>query len=66
MSLRGKAAIVGTGLFGMGEAHGYTHLELLAEASRRALADAGFTLADVDGLFTSNSVNFLPALTTEE
>lgn len=65
-SLRGKAAIVGTGLFGLGEAHGYTHLELLAEASRRALADAGLTLADVDGLFTSNSVNFLPALTVAE
>ncbi len=41
-SLRGSAAIVGTGLAGIGEAPGRTHLELLAEATAKALDDAGF------------------------
>ncbi|MEX0732690.1 MAG: thiolase [Aquisalimonadaceae bacterium] len=64
--LRGKTAIVGTGLAGLGEAPGYTHLELLAEAAGEALGEAGLTLADVDGLFTSNLVNFVPTLTVGE
>ena len=65
-SLRGKAAVVGIGLAGLGEAPGFSHLELLGQAAHAALADAGLTLQDVDGLFTANSVNFLPALTTAE
>src|SRR3546814_6526609 len=32
----------------------------------KALDDAGLTLAQVDGLFTSNLVNFMPALTVTE
>ena len=32
--LRGSAAIVGTGLAGIGEASGRSHLELLGEAPR--------------------------------
>ncbi len=62
--LRGAAAIVGVGLAGLGEAPGRTHLELLAEAAHAALADAGLEMNDVDGLFTANSVNFLPVLST--
>ncbi|HQS09331.1 MAG: thiolase [Rhizobiales bacterium 24-66-13] len=64
--LRGSAAIVGTGLAGLGEAPGRTHLELLAEATAKALDDAGLTLGDVDGLFTANLVNFFPSLTVGE
>src|SRR3546814_117036 len=65
-TLRGSAAIVGTGLAGIGEAPGRTHLEIQAEAIAKALDDAGLTLAQVDGLFTSNLVNFMPALTVTE
>jgi acetyl-CoA acetyltransferase len=65
-SLRGSAAIVGTGLAGIGEAPGRTHLELLAEATAKALDDAGLKLTDVDGLFSSILVNFFPTLTVGE
>jgi acetyl-CoA acetyltransferase len=64
--LRGASSIVGVGLAGLGEAPGYSHLELLSQAARSALADAGMTMRDVDGLFTANSVNFLPVLSTAE
>ncbi len=65
-TLRGRSAIVGVGLAGIGEAPGRTHLELLGEAVHHALADAGLKLSDVDGLFTSNLVNFFPTLTVGE
>ncbi len=65
-SLKGSTAIAGVGLAGIGEAPGRTHLELMAEAVHGALADAGLQLADVDGLFTSNLVNFFPTLTVGE
>lgn len=48
---RGKTAIVGAATFGMGEAPGFTNLDLAAHASVRALAQAGLTPKDVDGLF---------------
>lgn len=64
--LRGCAAIVGVGTAGIGEARGHTHLELMAQAASHALADAGLTMRDVDGLFTSTLVNFFPALTVGE
>jgi acetyl-CoA acetyltransferase len=65
-SLRGSVAIAGVGTAGIGQAPGYTHLELLAQASAAALADAGLALKDVDGLFTSTLVNFFPTLTVGE
>lgn len=49
---RGAAAIAGLATFGMGEAPGWSALELAARAGLDAIADAGLTLADVDGLFT--------------
>lgn len=64
--MRGSSAIVGVGLAGMGEAPGFSHLELLARAVDAALQDAGLKLSDVDGLFTANLVNFYPALTVGE
>ena len=48
---RGKTAIVGAATFGMGEAPGYTTTELATHASLKALAQAGLTPKDVDGLF---------------
>lgn len=64
--LRGAAAIVGTGLAGCGEAPGRTHLELLAEAAHKALADAGIGLSEVDGVYTATALNFSPGLTVPE
>jgi acetyl-CoA acetyltransferase len=53
-ALRGSAAIAGIGLFGNGEAPGYTEMELLAIAAHRAVADAGLTMADIDGICTAS------------
>ena len=48
---RGKTAIVGQSTFGLGEAPGFTSLELAAQAGLMAIADAGLTLPEIDGLF---------------
>ena len=53
-ALRGSAAIAGVGLFGNGETPGFTDMELLAQAAHRAVADAGLTMADIDGLCTAS------------
>jgi acetyl-CoA acetyltransferase len=53
-SLRGSAAIVGAATFGCGESPGYTEMELLANAARAAVADAGLTMQDIDGLCTAS------------
>ncbi|WP_144184620.1 thiolase [Elioraea rosea] len=65
-SLRGKAAIVGIGTAGTGEAPGRSAIELLAEASIAAVADAGLTVAEVDGIFTATSVHAFPTLSVGE
>ena len=65
-SLRGSTAIVGVGTAGIGQAPGFTHLELLAQASARALGEAGLTFKDVDGLFAATLVNFFPTLAIGE
>ena len=44
-SLRGSAAIAGVATFGCGEAPGYSDMELLANAARAAVADAGLKLS---------------------
>jgi acetyl-CoA acetyltransferase len=55
-SLRGSVAIAGVGHAGLGEAHGRTEMEILAEAAHAAVSDAGLTMRDIDGLATC-SVN---------
>ena len=47
--LRGKAAIVGVGTAGLGEAPGFTAMDIQALAIHEALEDAGLKLSDVDG-----------------
>ncbi|QKH39591.1 thiolase [Achromobacter pestifer] len=54
-SLRGQIAIAGVGHAGLGEAHGYTEMEVLAQAAARAVADAGLSMRDIDGLATCSS-----------
>lgn len=48
---RGKTAVIGQSTFGIGEAPGFTSLELAAQAGLMAIAEAGLTLPDIDALF---------------
>ncbi|WP_374667950.1 thiolase [Ramlibacter sp.] len=53
-ALRGSAAIAGVATFGLGEAPGFTDMELLARSARAAVADAGLKMSDIDGLCTAS------------
>lgn len=48
---RGSSAIVGIATEGTGDAPGFSAIEIAARASIKAVADAGLSLADIDGLF---------------
>lgn len=50
-SLRGKTAIVGVALAGLGESPGRTSEDIAIEASYKALAEAGLKTKDVDALY---------------
>jgi acetyl-CoA acetyltransferase len=65
-SLRGKAAIAGIGMAGCGESPGRTEIEILAEASRIAIDDAGLRLSDIDGVLTSSTTSFFPTMAAAE
>jgi len=54
-ALRGSAAIAGVATYGCGETPGHTDIELLAHAARAAVADAGLTMADIDGIATASA-----------
>ena len=64
--LRGSVAVVGVGLAGCGEAHGWSETEIMAQAAKNALADAGLTAQDVDGLVVASVNIFLSGLTIGE
>jgi acetyl-CoA acetyltransferase len=53
-SLRGSAAVAGVATYGLGEAPGFTDMELLARSARAAVADAGLKMSDIDGLCTAS------------
>lgn len=65
-NLRGKSAIVGVGQAGIGEAHGFSAMEILAQAASAAVADAGLTMQDIDGLATCSSAASMWALPVAE
>jgi acetyl-CoA acetyltransferase len=54
MSLTGKAAVVGVYEHPTRFAPDKTPFQIMAESARGALADAGLTFKDVDGLFTAS------------
>lgn len=54
-SLRGKVAVIGIGMSAVGKVPGRSPLSLAAEAARNALADAGVTRSDVDGVLSSHA-----------
>ena len=64
--LRGSVAIVGVGLAGCGEAPGWNENEIMAAAARNALADAGMSTRDVDGLVCASVNSFLTGLSVAE
>lgn len=65
-SLRGAAAIAGIGVAGLGEAPGFSALDLLGQAAHAAVTDAGLRMTDVDGLFCNTSAHSHPALSVGE
>jgi acetyl-CoA acetyltransferase len=56
-SLLSRAAIVGLGITELGKVYGRTASDFAADAGRRAVADAGLSLGDVDGLLISNGAS---------
>ncbi len=63
---RGRTAIVGGATYGIGEAPGFSSLELAVKAGLGALADANLTLGDVDGLFICLPDDMLSGLSFAE
>lgn len=63
---RGASAIVGAATYGIGTAPDQTAMELAAKAALLALADAGLTPADVDGVFTALSNESMAGLSLAE
>ena len=63
---RTPAAIVGAATFGIGEASGFTSMDLAARAALAALDEAGIGLPEVDGLFLGQPSDFLSGLTFDE
>ncbi|MVW70129.1 thiolase [Bordetella sp. 15P40C-2] len=53
-ALRGSVAVAGIGQAGLGRADGYTEMEILVQAAQRAVADAGLTMQDIDGICTAS------------
>jgi acetyl-CoA acetyltransferase len=51
-----RPVIAGLGMTAVGKVYGRTPADFAADAVRRAVADAGLQLADVDGLLTSSGV----------
>jgi len=64
--LRGATAVIGVGQGGLGEAPGRTPLEIMAEAVKAALDDAGLRLSQVDGLFAGSPAHLMPTLSFAE
>lgn len=54
MANRGTVSIVGVGTAGIGKAEGFSEMEILAKAAMRAVADAGLTMKDIDGVATAS------------
>jgi acetyl-CoA acetyltransferase len=67
LNVRGKAVIVGAAESDLGEVGpGFTPLDLIGQATERALADAGLEKRDVDGLFSASVYYQMPTLSAGE
>lgn len=59
---RGKSAIVAAATHGIGEAPGFSSMDLAAAASLKALSQVGLKPSDVDGLFIGLPDDFMSGL----
>jgi acetyl-CoA acetyltransferase len=67
LSVRGNSAIVGVAESELGEVGpGFTPLDLIGQATERALDDAGLEKKDVDGLFSASVYYQMPTLSAGE
>jgi acetyl-CoA acetyltransferase len=66
MSMRGRVAIVGVAEVDTWVSDHRSPVGLMAEASHRALEDAGLDLAHVDGLFSASSYYAFPTMNLAE
>lgn len=64
--LRGKTAIAGMATAGVGEAPGFSAMELLGQAAVKAVADAGLKMQDIDGVFAATSSHAFPTMSVVE
>lgn len=53
-ALRGRTAIAGVATYGLGEAPGLTDMDLLVRAAHAAVADAGLSMRDIDGICSAS------------
>ena len=60
--LRGKVAVAGVGQAGIGQAHGFSEMEILIQAAHRAVTDAGLSLQDIDGITTASVASTMWAM----
>lgn len=65
-AFRGAAAITGIGSAGLGDAKGFSEMEILSLAAQAAVADAGLKMADIDGLCTCSGSATMWALPVAE
>ena len=63
---RGKTAIVGAATYGIGEARGFSAIDIAVHASLKALAQAGLKPSDVDSVSIALPDDFLSVLTITE
>ncbi|EAU47665.1 thiolase [Salipiger bermudensis] len=65
-SMRGKSAIVGMATAGVGEAPGFSAMELLGQAAVKAVNEAGLKMQDIDGVFAATSSHAFPTMSVVE
>ncbi|WP_420391493.1 acetyl-CoA acetyltransferase [Acuticoccus sp.] len=66
MSLRAKAACVGLATTGVMSSEGRSEVEMMADAARMALADAGIAMSEVDGVFAATAVHAMASMSLAE
>lgn len=64
--IRGKTAIVGMSTAGVGEAPGFSAIELLGLSVRAALDDCGLKLSDIDAVFAATSSHAFASMSVTE
>ncbi|SEK09011.1 thiolase [Marinovum algicola] len=65
-NIRGKSAIVGMATAGVGEAPGFSAIELIGQSAVKAVHDAGLKLQDIDGVFAATSNHAYPTMSVVE